>query len=87
MNLLKVSCLLGLTWLCWSERLQAEEEVLSLDMYFLEYLGAMIEVDGQLLDATELFAQDMKDLEQSADAQNNDEVSNEGLVQPAENLK
>ncbi|MCR9261072.1 MAG: hypothetical protein NXH95_15210 [Pseudomonadaceae bacterium] len=87
MNLIKVSCLLGLAWLCWSEQLQAEDELMSVDMSFLEYLGAMVEVDGQLLDATELFAQEIEELEKSADADNGEEVSSEGHVRPAENLK
>ncbi|XOV83027.1 MAG: hypothetical protein ACFHXK_19510 [bacterium] len=36
-----------------------QEEKLPTDMSFLEYLGTMIEVDGQLLDVTEVFAEEI----------------------------
>jgi hypothetical protein len=60
-----------------SVQILGEEASLPVDMSFLEYLGAMIEVDGQLLDVTEVFPQEIQDAGQSARIENNNDTSAE----------
>jgi hypothetical protein len=55
----------------------SEEGQLPVEMSFLEYLGAMIEVDGQLLDVTEVFSREIQDAGQPAQIENNNGTSAE----------
>jgi hypothetical protein len=62
----------------------AQENALPIDMSFLEYLGTMVEEDGQLLDVTEVFAQDIAYPETSVQIDENPDTSAELPVQPSE---
>jgi hypothetical protein len=62
----------------------AQESALPIDMSFLEYLGSMVEEDGQLLDVTEVFAQDIQYPETPAPIGENPDTSAELPVQPSE---
>ncbi len=62
----------------------AQENALPVDMSFLEYLGSMVEEDGQLLDITEVFAEDIAYPETTAQIDENSDTSAELPVQPLE---
>lgn len=77
MHPLKVRFLFGSLLVFLSVQVLSEEGQLPVDMSFLEYLGAMIEVDGQLLDVTEVFSQEFQDAGQPAQIENNNDTSAE----------
>lgn len=62
----------------------AQENALPVDMSFLEYLGSMVEEDGQLLDITEVFAEDIAYPEKTAQTDKSSDKSAELPVQPLE---
>lgn len=81
---LKVRFWLVTMALSLSAQSQAEEGELPLDMSFLEYLGTMIEDDGQLVDVTEVFAQDIQYIETSPQTEEQYDTSAELPAQPSE---